>query len=333
MTSGLPQPYFQLMYRGTDISGDLDPMTTSVSYADQLHGEADEIEVTVQDKDGRWKGSWHPEHGDEMELTIFDGQGGILPCGAFEMDEPEASGDRGGDLMTIRGLAAPISKPLRSKKTVAYEKQTTRSIVSAVAGRLGMSFQGDINELFHERVTQRRERDLEFLKRLGEETGHYVNLRGSSVIFTSFASIDGQTPAQLIYHGDRSLIDYSFKFQSNDTYSKGKATYLDERKGRNNEYEEEDPRVTTGDTMRISGERLESASHAQARVKSKMHFANRKAFSGSVTQVGSVRLLAGTVANLIGFGRYSGNRLVNSSTHTLGRDGYTSAAELVDARA
>ncbi len=36
-------------------------MTTSVTYTDQAHGQADEIDVTVQDKDGRWKGEWKPE--------------------------------------------------------------------------------------------------------------------------------------------------------------------------------------------------------------------------------------------------------------------------------
>ncbi|MDZ7822963.1 MAG: hypothetical protein U5K75_02255 [Ahrensia sp.] len=83
MTSGLPAPYFRLIYQGTDISGDMDPMTTAINYVDNLHGKADEIDVTVQDKDGRWKGSWKPEPGDTMDLTIYDGAGGVLPCGTF----------------------------------------------------------------------------------------------------------------------------------------------------------------------------------------------------------------------------------------------------------
>lgn len=333
MLSGLPAPRFQLVYRGVDISGDLDPMTTQINYTDHLHGKADEIDVTVQDKDGRWKGSWCPEHGDRMSLTIFDGQGGVLPCGTFEMDEPEASGGRGGDLVTIRGLAAPISKALRTKVTKAYERQTTEDIVKAVASEVGMTVEGTFERLFHNRVTQRRERHLEFVKRLAEETGHYFNLRGKTIIFTSFASVDGQDPAVKLFHGDRQLTDYDFRFQSDGTYSRGKATYLDERSGKTNEYEEVDPKVKTGDVLKISGERLESAVHARARTKADLHFANRQRFNGSVTTVGSVRLVAGNTVELVGFGRYSGKRVIDSASHSLARGGYTTQAELVDARA
>jgi phage protein D len=101
-----------------------------------------------------------------MSLVMHDGRGGVLPCGTFEMDEPDAEGDRGGDRMTIRGLAAPIGKPLRTQKTRAFEKQSLRAIVGKVAGEAGLSLEGDIAALRFERVTQRRERDLEFLTRL-----------------------------------------------------------------------------------------------------------------------------------------------------------------------
>lgn len=333
MSSGLPSPSFHLFYRGVDISGDLDPETTSVTYTDHLHGKADEMDLTVHDKNGLWKGPWRPEHGDTMTLIINDGQGGILPAGTFEMDEPNATGGRDGDLMTVRGLAAPVSKALRTKVTKAYERQETKDIVGAVAGEIGLEVQGKINALFHNRVTQRRERYLEFIKRLAEETGHYCNLRGNALIFTNFASIDGLPPASLIYHGDRKLIDYDFRFQSHETYSSGKTSYLDERNAKNNEYEEDDPRVTTGDTLRITGERLESAAHAEARLKSELHYANRNRFAGSITCVGSVALAAGNTVELVGFGGYSGKRVIDSSSHTLERGGYTTVAELVDARA
>lgn len=332
MSSGLPKPTFHLFYRGVDISGDLDPDTTSVSYTDYLHGKADEMELTVHDKDGLWKGPWRPEHGDIMRLLINDGRGGILPAGTFEMDEPNATGGRDGDFMTIRGLAAPVSKSLRTKITKAYERQTTKDVVRAVAAEIGMTVEGKINELFHARVTQRRERYLEFIKRFAEETGHYCNLRGSTIIFTSFASIDGLPPVSAIYHGDRQLIDYDFKFQSEGTFSSGKASYLDETKGAKVEFEQKDERVTTGDTLRITGERLETAAHAEARIKSELHFANRQLFTGSTTTVGTASMVAGNTTGLIGFGGYSGIRVIDSSSHTLERGGYTTTTELVDAR-
>lgn len=328
------KPRFVLIYRGVDISSELDPMTTSVSYTDKLHGEADEIDVAVQDKDGRWKGEWKPEPGDLMNLTIHDGLGGVLPCGDFEMDEPDASGDRGGDIMTIRGLAAPISKPLRTEKTRAFEKQSLSQIVNKVAGENGLSVEGDIENLTFERVTQRRERDLEFLTRLAEDTGHYFSVRGTRAIFTSIKSVDGGAAALTIRHAMRgtTLLSYSLKQQTADTYSSAKVTHLDENKKEMIEAEERDGEVRTGDILRVSGERVETQSQATALAKSRLHYKNRKSTSGSISLVGDVRVVAGVVVDLADFGKYSGRLLVDSSTHSMSRGGYTTGAELVKAK-
>ncbi|ANH04980.1 phage late control D family protein [Shinella sp. HZN7] len=328
------KPSFALIYQGTDISSELDPLTTSITYTDNHHGKVDEIDVTVQDKDGRWKGSWKPEAGDTMELTIHDGAGGILPCGIFEMDEPDASGSRSGDTMTIRGLAAPITKPLRTEKTRAFEKQTLRQIVQKVAGETGLSIEGDIEDLRFERVTQRRERDLEFLTRLAQDTGHYFSARGNRAVFTSFRSIDGQAAALAISHNQlgKTLLDYRIRDQAADTYSKAKVTALDEEEKEKIEAEEEDSEVKTGDTLRIAGERVENMAQAKALAKSRLHFKNRKKRSGSISVVGNVRLLAGVIVDLVDFGKYSGPLLVDRSSHAMTRGGYTSSAELLSAK-
>lgn len=327
-------PYFSLLYQGVDISSELDPQTTSITYTDQHHGKADEIDVTVQDKDGRWKGSWKPEPGDTMTLTIFDGAGGMLPCGAFEMDEPDVGGDRGGDTMTIRGLAAPISKPLRTEKTRAFENQSLRDIVSKVTGENGLSLEGDIENLRFQRVTQRRERDLEFLKRLAEDTGHYFTIKGTRAIFTSIKSVDGRAAALTISHAQLGvyLTSYRLKEQTAETYSKAKVSAVHEDEKRMVAAEEEDGEVKTGDTLRITGERVESEANARALARSRMHFKNRKRRSGSISIVGDVRLLAGVVVGMEDFGKYSGRYLVDRSTHRMDRGGYTADAELLDAR-
>lgn len=327
-------PYFSLVYQGVDISSELDPMTTSITYTDNHHGKVDEIDVTVQDKDGRWKGPWKPEPGDTMVLTIFDGAGGILPCGTFEMDEPEASGDRGGDIMTMRGLAAPISKPLRTQKTRAFENQSLRAIVAKVTGENGLSLEGQIDNLTFKRVTQRRERDLEFLTRVAQDTGHYFTVRGQRAIFTSIKSVDGRAAALTVSHAQLGvyLISYRLKEQTAETYSKAKVTAAHEDDKRMIEAEEEDSNVKTGDMLRISGERIESQANAKALARSRMHFKNRKRRSGSISLVGDVRALAGVTVEMAGFGRYSGKYLIDRSTHNMSRGGYTTDAELLDAR-
>ncbi|EGP57884.1 phage late control gene D protein (GPD), putative [Agrobacterium tumefaciens F2] len=328
------KPYFSLIYRGVDISSDIKPMTTSITYTDKAHGEIDEIDVTVQDKDGLWKNDWLPEKGDTMALTIFDGAGGVLPCGTFEMDEPEASGSRSGDEMTIRGLAAPISKPLRTQKTRAFEKQSLRQIVEKVAGENSLSVEGDIEEQNFQRVTQRRERDLEFLTRLAEDTGHYFSVRGNRAIFTSIKSVDGRAAALTISHAQLGLqlLNYRFRFQTDKTYSKAKVTAMDENQKSKIEAEVEDSDVKTGDVLNITGERVENAAQAEKLAKSRLHRKNRKSLSGSVELVGNVSAVAGVVVETSGFGRYDTLLVIDSSRHTMSRGGYTTGAELVKAK-
>lgn len=330
--SGLPSPYFKLVYQGVDISSEMDPMTTSITYTDNHHGEADEIDVTVQNADGRWWGEWKPEPGDTMSLTIYDGVGGVLPCGDFEMDEPEISGDRGGDIMTIRGLAAPITKALRTENTKGFEKQDLQAIVSQVTSQNGLSLEGQIAPLFFERVTQRRERDLEFLTRLAEETGHYFTVKGKRAIFTNFKSVDGRGPVFTVFHGDRQLLSYSMKQQTSETYSKAKASYLDPNKKEAITHEETDNDVKTGDTLKIAGERFETKAHAEARAKSELHYANRKQHSGNIEMVGNVACIAGNTFEVVGFGKYDGKRMIKTASHTMGRDGYTCNADYVNAK-
>lgn len=331
--SGLPSPYFQLIYQGVDISSEIDPMTLSVTYTDNGHGEADEIDVTVQDKDRRWQGAWKPEPGDTMELTIFDAYGRTLPCGIFEMDEPETTGSRDGDRMTIRGLAAPITQALRTEKTKAFDDKMLSAIVREVLGAAGLSHEGQIDDLFFKRVTQRRERDLEFLKRLAEDTGHYFTVKDRTRgVFTSFASIDGRAPVITVFRGDNKLLDYTLRHQTHETYAKAKVAYLDQNTKETTRHTETDPKVETGDELKIAGERVESKDHAVALAKSRLHFKNRRAVEGSITLIGDVRIVSGNPVALTGFGQYSGKVLIERSHHTMTRESHTATGELVDAR-
>ena len=44
-------------YDGKDISNDLEPYLKSISYTDNMSGEADDLQITLMDKDGLWQSS------------------------------------------------------------------------------------------------------------------------------------------------------------------------------------------------------------------------------------------------------------------------------------
>lgn len=323
---------FTLLYRGVDISSELDPMTTSVTYEDKLHGEADEIEVALQDSDGRWRGPWFPETGDTMRLWYGWSDGRSMYAGEFELDEPEATIGRGGDTFTIRGIAAPITKALRTEKTAEFEDKTVEEIAREIASRNGLTVKGTFNDTKYRRKTQRRMRDLEFLVQLGEDTDHYVSVRGTEIQFTAVDAIDGQTPAAVFMPRSHDHAGFVGRFQSADTYSKAETRHFHDLKKELVEGEEADGRIRTGDVLKLV-ERVEDKAQADLMAKSRLHQKNRKRRSGTLTLVGRPDLVAGTVVELADHGAWSGRYVVDASRHTLTRGPYPTVLRLTDARA
>lgn len=322
---------WKLIYREVDISSELDPMTTSVTYTDKLHGEADEIEVTVQDKDGLWRGAWCPETGDIMELWISRG-GAWIYAGRFEMDEPQTEIGRGGDTMTMRGVAAPVTKALRTEKTVEYEDKSVEDIAGEIAGRNELSLTGSFNTTRWRRKTQRRMRDLEFLVQMGEDTDHYVSVRGDEVQMHKVDDIDGAAPAIIVSVNHPDFISFSGKIKTSDTYSSAKASHLHDEEKRLVEAEETDTRVKTGDTLRLV-ERVEDEAQAQLMAKSHLHQKNRHRRSGTLTLSARPDLVAGSVVELDAtFGKWAGRYVANSSAHTQSRAPYPTKLDLKEAR-
>lgn len=321
-----------LIYRGVDISGDLAPMTTSIAYTDKLHGEADEIEVACEDAKGLWRGPWCPVTGDLMQLWYGRSVGAMMYAGEFELDEPEVTIGRGGDSMTIRGIAAPITAALRTEKTFVYENKTLQEIVGEVAGRNGLTVQGTINPTRWRRKTQRRQRDLEFLVELGEDTDHYVSVRGKTVIFTSVDAIDGLPPAGIFFPASPDHAGFTGRFQTVDTYTKAEARHFHDEDKRLIKGEEVDARVLTGDSL-ILVERAEDEAQAKMMAKGRLHQKNRKRRSGTLTLVGRPELVAGTVVELVDHGKWSGRYVVDASRHILTRGPYVTNLDLVEARA
>lgn len=319
-------PRFQLLYRGIDISSDVAPELISCTYTDKVHGEADEIEITVKDETGKWRGAWCPEHGDKVKLWVGYEDGPLVYAGEFEIDEPNAKISRGGDTLSFRGVSAPVKKALRTKKTKGYEKKSLKKIVGEVAAEHGFTVTGEVPDVTFERQTQRRERDLEYLSRLADEYGAYFTVKGNQLVFMKREKLHERTPVRVLSAAD--VITADLKRAAHKTYSKAKATYFDGNEKKKIEVEVEDKKVTTGDTLRID-DRVENTGQAKKRAKSALQKANMKQWTGNIQMEGDPLLLAGqTLALGPDYGKWARKYLVKQSRHHLTRSGYTLNIEL-----
>jgi hypothetical protein len=320
-----PGGRFRLSIAGRDVTDIIRPVLISATFTDKVHGEADELDVTVQDKDGLWRGAWCPDTGEKASLVILDRIGRAIPCGRFEVDNPEADMGRSGDTFQIRGLAAPVTKPVRTEKTRGFENRSLGAIARTIAAEHGLRLIGTPPDVTFDRVTQRKETDLAFLSRLAAMYGAYFSFRLDAMVFAERGEVQGREPVRTFRAGTTDYIRARLSREATKTYSKAKATYFEGNTKRVIDVEVEDGAVKTGDTLKLS-ERLENEGQARTRAKAALDEANRKKQRAEIETEGDPLLQAGNVVALdAGFGKWAGRYLIKQSRHHETRAGYTTA--------
>lgn len=120
-------------FDGVNITDDIKPYLKSLTYTDNEEGEADDLQIVLQDRNRLWLENWLTEAVEaaaagqlKIDASILrknwtnNGNEDILPCGSFELDSVSASGPSA--VVTIRATALPYSSTIRqTKKSKAWE--------------------------------------------------------------------------------------------------------------------------------------------------------------------------------------------------------------------
>lgn len=324
-----PQVTYEVFYTGKNITGDILPYVISFTYTDKSESESDELEITLEDVDGLWRNDWYPKKGDQISANILS-EGKKLECGSFTIDEISCSGGDSGNTFTIKALATGIDKTVRTKVSYAHENKTLREIINTVASRHQLKVEGSIENIRIKRVTQHRETDLAFLKKLSDEYGYVFSIRGNTLTFTNIFELENKTPALAL--GMYELANWSFTDKTSETYSKVKVTYYSQKHKRTFESEQAESRQAfqnaKTDTLHIKI-RVENQQQAEAKSKVALYRANSAQQKGNFSTIGNFLVLAGNNCEMVGLGEFSGIYYISSSTHSISKDsGYTTSAEV-----
>lgn len=314
---------YTILYNGKNITKDISENIISITYTDKEEGESDELEISIEDSEGLWLDEWFPVKGDKIEVEISDGIA-VLKCGVFEIDEPAFSGSRSGATVSLKGLAAGVKKNLRSKKGSNHENKTLREIANTVASRHGFKVQGIIPNITIGRSTQRKETDLEYLRRISYNFGLFFSVRNETIIFTSIYEIEKGSAAFTLFKED--LLSYSITDKTTGTYKQVKQRWHNPAKKKviNHEANGESE---SSDVLEIN-HRAENEQQAEAIGKAALHRANSITKEGSVSVPGNLLFVAGNNFSLQRLGKLSGKWHIKQSTHTLNRGGYTTDGEI-----
>lgn len=324
MEALVPHPTWDLVINSHNVSRSLDPYVMSVTYEDHEEGEADTVDISLEDRDGLLIDAWYPTKGDNLDLWIgFSGQP-LLSCGHFEVDEITYNGPP--EIMTLRALAAGIDEPRRTRKAVAYEGTTLAEVVAAVAKRAKLTLVGTVEPIAIRRATQIHESDIEFLRRIGNEYGYAFNIKGKQLVFYKRSALTAATPVLTLDRKD--IRPYSFRDKIKDVVEQAQVYHHDPKTKSLKRAKATSTVQASGDTLRIN-RRAESARQAQAQADAALEAANREAttFEGTVPG-GDLRLVAGVNFEARGFGKLSGVYHTKLSRHVLNRlGGYTTQFE------
>lgn len=330
-THPVSRPDFVLTYEQTDITADVANQLLSFDYTDYLDGQSDELQLAFEDVDGRWLNAWYPAQGDSLSLSVGDQFTGLIAWGSFEIAEIEH--ERRPDVVTIKALSTGISKANRTLQPKAYENTSLAQIVRIVAGRLKLSVTGTVRDIAIKRATQYQERDVEFLTRLAAEYGHAFKIVGQTLVFTDRLALAEQDPVAVVDWADvirsrlRDLIKGVPESAVVSGYdSKTKQAYVVKRQSKAKRAKAK--RSSTTDTLKITPNKGESQAQMEARADAALEAADDQ-IAGTLTLVGSPKLVAGQVLRLTGYGQMSGKYLVKQSRHSYSRlAGYTTDIEV-----
>ena len=323
-----------ILYDNKDISASLAPYLTSLSVTDVMDGEADSVEVTMEDKAGLWHSDWFPERGAMLTVSLKkeswesaeDTE--ILPLGKFEIDEPAWEGPP--DIVKIKGVSIPSGSVLRSvKKSRTWEKVNLSQIVSDIAADAGMEslYDTDDDPLI-ERAEQTEQSDLQFLRKQAKDAGLALKVSDEKIVIFEERKYEEQAPVATLTRGASSVISYSLKATIKEIYKACHVKYNDAVSGELIEYTFTAPGRENMDGLTLEiNEDVKSIADAEKLAKGKLREKNSSEYTISLTCFGNFLLSASSTVTLSNFGVFDGKYIITKATHSIG-GGYTTKIDL-----
>lgn len=316
--SQIAQPTFRLVMNGRDVTVDLRKYLTSISFTDHVEGEADTLEVMLEDKDSKFRGPWYPREGDSVTAQLgYDGKP-LMACGDFEIDELELSGPP--DTVSIRAIAAGVMRAQRTHQGRAYEDKTLRDIVFEVARRLHLEVVGDPPALAIRRVTQIHENDLTFLHRLADAYGYAFSVKGSKLVWLARKAIRTAGPRLTLKRTE--LERYRLRDKIMGVVKKTTVAYHDPKTKRLRKYKVTDTsrKTTSVDELNLNV-RAESQEQAQAKAEAAQGESSIESTVLEFSLPGRTILRSGINFTLADMGVLNGHYHIVMSRHVITRDG------------
>ncbi|MDC8802547.1 contractile injection system protein, VgrG/Pvc8 family [Halomonas pacifica] len=174
------QPDYLITGLGTAISPALDARLQRLRLVDKRGLDADQLELTLEDHDGRLA---IPRKGVELQLSLGWVGDALVDRGTFVVDEVEHRGTP--DTLTVRARSADLREDNPTKRCGSWHDVTVQEVISEVAGRLGLTprVTEELAAIVLEHIDQTDESDLHFLSRLAQRFDAISTAKAGHLLF------------------------------------------------------------------------------------------------------------------------------------------------------
>lgn len=328
-----------IKYNNKDISVDISKYLKSISYTDNLSGEADDLQITLEDKAGLWQSTWMPEKGALLDAMLqqkywqtLSALPQSLRLGLFEIDEITSSGYP--SEVQIKAVSVPDNNTLRGiERSRSWEKAKLQVIANDIASAAGMSLFWDTEENpVLDRAEQTEQSDLSFLYAICKDKGLALKISDKKIIVFDEAKYEAEkakitiVKPGTIYKKESGMkylfvgTGYSLRTKIRDIYAACRVNYQ-QGSSKSNIEATYTAAGKKGKTLQVN-EQVESVVEALNLAKKRLREKNKDEVTGSLNMLGNFVLLSGVTVNLLGFGAFDGRYLITRASHDIG-SGYT----------
>ena len=317
----------KITYNNKDITADVSRYVIGFKFKDTNEDKVDELQLTMDDTEGKWKGPWYPGKGATLTAAIGGPTGPLMDCGEFEIDECE--GQKPPDIFIIKAVAAGVKEAIKTPNTTAYENQTLKQIVDAVSAKYSWAVVGTIEEVQITRVTQNKETDVAFLRRISKEYGYIFKLKNKQIVFSSIYRLEALASVTALDISELSECRIKDKtsgtaqaaiVRHHNPLTQETVNWTVQEKQNTDGYSYHDLVSTDLKVVHI---RAENKQQAQLKATAALHRANSYQREGTFKCPGNTLISAGNNFDLTGYGNFSGQYHLFETEHTGDRsDGY-----------
>lgn len=310
-----------------DVTRDLFPYLLSISYTDNLSGEADTLDVELMDREKLFIGDWMPTLSDTLSISLTKDSGAgqleTLDLGTFEIDEVEASAPP--STFKIKAVSVSQNSALRQRdESRAWENVKLSEIAQDIAAAAGVElfYKADDDPVIS-RAEQQEQSRLAFLEKLCKDNFLALKVSDGQLIIFDEAELDKQEPALTLYrHQD--VINFRARYSIQEIYGRADVVY---RHGTKDELLQGSFECgASGKVLKVN-KKVDDKAEAERLARNSLREKNKEQVKIFLTTVGNFSLVAGNVVKLSGFGKFDWNYLIEKATHSLS-DGYQTQVEL-----